>query len=163
MRPVGGHYSWQTPTQLQQLAGNTPDGVADDQVQVGGASTRERHCLIEVPGGSRRRRTVMIRDNLPSAVTEEPSGCQPATPQLPGSRQSRIPELRLRLQDPSGSFARLRSTKAVEQGLGAGARHSRAGEPGRYQSGRQGMLPGTRLQPKSLRLNCSSGGAVGFR
>lgn len=52
MRPVGGHYSWQTPTQLQQLAGNTPDGVADDQVQVGGASTRERHCLIEVPGGS---------------------------------------------------------------------------------------------------------------
>lgn len=32
MRPVGGHYSWQTPTQLQQLAGNTPDSVADDQV-----------------------------------------------------------------------------------------------------------------------------------
>lgn len=77
---------------------------------------------------ARRGRTVMIRDNLPS----EPSGCQPATPQLPGSRQSRIPGLRLRLQDPSGSFARLRSTKTLQQRLGAGARHSSAAKAGRW-------------------------------
>lgn len=85
----------------------------------------------------------MIRDNLPSAVTREPSGCQPETPQLPGSRQSRIPELRLRLQDPSGS------TKTLQQRLGAGARHSSAGEPGRVWD-----TP----PAKRLRLNCSLGG-----
>lgn len=98
----------------------------------------------------------MIRDNLPSAVTQEPSGRQPATP--PASRQSRVPELRRRLQDPSGSFARLQSTKTLQQRLGALVNRADG-----YQSTREGLLSGTRLQPKSLRLNCSLGGAVGFR